>query len=99
MSKVRFLVVLSLSLIMMYGCNTKSGSEQQLGTTQIEKEAVVSDVLIQDETAVEFNTEQIMHSALSGELKRIEDVLEKGFDVNSIDLNQQTMLILTNKPC
>ena len=87
MNKLHFLAIMVIAVFLAYGCNTKNSSEQAENATE---------KTIKEIANIEFNTDQLMQSALNGEHKNVEAALNNGFDVNTIDANKRTLLMLAS---
>lgn len=67
-------------------CNTKPSNSKEVSTKNIEQTATKSVKV--------YDTDLIMESALNGNLETVKEALNNGFNVNTVDANKRTPLML-----
>lgn len=90
MRKAHLSVTILLSLLLAFSCNSTNESGKSENTKNVLPQQATSNV-----ADVTYNTDQIMQAALNGKLNTVEVALQNGFDVNTIDENKRTMLMLS----
>ncbi len=85
MKKLTLIVGLALLISGIFSCKDKAKSTTNSNTTKTQG--------LKSEKEV-FNIDLLLQSALDGKLQTLKNAIEKGFDVNTIDSNKRTAIML-----
>ena len=85
MRKLQLLAAIAIMGFCTTSCNTKPEKAKDANVNKTEKTT----------TPVKtFDSDQLMQSALNGDLETVKDALDNGFKVNTIDSNKRNLLML-----
>lgn len=95
---MNLLKVLGLSLLTTVMLSNCAGTDKKEGTSskEVSKETQIERAAESGERDVSFNMESYFKAALDGDVNLIKDAISAGVDVNAINEQKQTALMLTS---